>query len=260
MLFRSAKEASDVTILDNSFASIVRAVMWGRSLYRNIQRFILFQTTVNIVACLTVLIGAFFGTKSPLTVTQMLWVNLIMDTFAAMAMSSLPPNPAVLKELPRRRTAFIISRVMAIDLALMGIFFTAFLMALLVGARQFEVTSLAALFTEGLRVDAARVVSDYELSVFFSVFVLLQFWNLFRVRAMGGTWSLKGCQVFIGIALGILLGQILLVTFGGRLFDVVRLSLADWGILLVATCAVLVGLALFVMPFDRRKESVSMRV
>ena len=237
-----AKEASDVTIVDNSFASIVRAVMWGRSLYRNIQRFILFQTTVNVVACLTVLIGAFFGTKSPLTVTQMLWVNLIMDTFAAMAMASLPPSPAVLKEKPRARTAFIITPSMFTDLTLMGVFFTLLLMGMLIGARHFEVTSLAAIFTSGLARDGAHTLSEYELSVFFTAFVLLQFWNLFRVRALGGTWSLAGCKVFIGIAFGILLGQIILVTCGGRLFDVVALSAMDWVILLAAA-----GLILFVV-------------
>lgn len=117
-----AKEASSITILDNSFRSITRAVMWGRSLYQNIQRFLLFQMTVNVVACLIVLIGAFLGTQSPLTVTQMLWVNLIMDTFAAMALASLPPDERVMKDKPRRQTDFIITRSMAIDIVGIGSF------------------------------------------------------------------------------------------------------------------------------------------
>ena len=251
-----AKEASDVTILDNSFASIVRAIMWGRSLYRNIQRFILFQTTVNIVACLTVLIGAFFGTKSPLTVTQMLWVNLIMDTFAAMAMASLPPNPSVLKEPPRKREAFIITRSMCGDLVLVGVLFTALLMGLLVVFERFDVTSLAAVFAGGWEKSAAPSLTPYELSVFFTAFVLLQFWNLFRVRTLRGTLSLKGCGVFCVIALVILFGQVILVTFGGRLFDVVALSVVDWGILLGATLVPLLFASIKVPTSQRGKNMV----
>ena len=230
-----AKEASDVTILDNSFASIVRAVMWGRSLYRNIQRFILFQTTVNVVACLTVLIGAFFGTKSPLSVTQMLWVNLIMDTFAAMAMSSLPPSLRVMKDKPRARTAFIISRPMFVDLVVTGVAFTALLVGALVFLKNNEVGSL-------LHPIATTVheLSPYELSAFFTFFVLLQFWNMFRVRALGGgsVFDLRGCGVFVGIAAFILVGQVVLVTFGGRLFDVVPLAPLDWLVLLAASAIV----------------------
>ena len=227
-----AKEASDVTILDNSFASIVRAVMWGRSLYRNIQRFILFQTTVNVVACLTVLIGAFFGTKSPLSVTQMLWVNLIMDTFAALAMSSLPPSEAVMKEPPRRRTAFIVSRPMFVDLVVTGVAFTALLVGALVFLERNEVASLLHPIAT-----AAKGLSAYELSAFFTFFVFLQLGNLFRVRTLGGGSLLdwRGSGTFLGIAALILVGQVVLVTFGGRLFDVVPLGLADWLVLLAAS-------------------------
>ncbi len=222
-----AKEASDVTILDNSFASIVRAIMWGRSLYRNIQRFILFQMTVNVVACLTVLIGAFFGTSSPLTVTQMLWVNLIMDTFAAMAMASLPPNPKVMEEAPRKRSAFIISPRMLRDLVGVGILFTALLMGALIYLRGDHVWTL------------------HEASVFFTLFVFLQFWNLIRVRTLGGgprTW--KGCGVFSLIGLVILVGQVVLVSFGGRLFGVAALSCVEWVVLFFGTAAVLVVVSL----------------
>lgn len=234
-----AKEASDVTILDDSFASIVRAVMWGRSLYRNIQRFILFQMTVNVVACLTVLFGAFFGAKSPLSVTQMLWVNLIMDTFAAMAMSSLPPCEKVMQERPRPRRAFIITRRMTADLVLSGAFFTAILVAALVLFGRFEIGGL---LDFGSAVGAAKTESglnDYELSLFFTAFVLLQFWNIFRVRALGDGGGLSKCRVFLLVTLLILAGQFLLVTFGGRLFDVVPLRPTDWIVLLAATAAVI---------------------
>ena len=230
-----AKEASDVTILDDSFASIVRAVVWGRSLYRNIQRFILFQTTVNVVACLTVLVGAFVGTKSPLSVTQMLWVNLIMDTFAAMAMASLPPSEAVLRERPRPRGAFIVSRAMCVDLALTGTLFTAILLGALAFLRGHEIRAL--LLPPAA---AATGLSAYELTVFFTFFVLLQFWNVFRVRTFGGGAPLDfaGCRVFMGVALLILVGQAALVTFGGRLFDVVPLRPSDWAALFVASALV----------------------
>ncbi len=225
-----AKEASDVTILDNSFASIVRAVMWGRSLYRNIQRFVLFQMTVNAVACLIVLVGAFFGTKSPLTVTQMLWVNLIMDTFAALAMSSLPPSEAVMKERPRVRTAFIISPFMRRDLVVSSVVFTLVL--------------LAGLFVVN------RDLTAYRLTAFFTFFVFLQFWNLFRVRALsgGGLFALSGCRTFLSVAAFILVGQVLLVSFGGPLFDVVPLRLQDWAALFAGS-----ALVVFALSFVSRK-------
>ncbi len=219
-----AKEASDVTILDNSFASIVRAVMWGRSLYRNIQRFVLFQMTVNVVACLTVLFGAFFGTRSPLTVTQMLWVNLIMDTFAALAMSSLPPVASVMAEKPRARTSFIISGAMLRDLVVTGVGMTGVLMAILLWGRN------------GL--------TATQLTCFFTFFVFLQFWNMFRVRALksGSILSFADSRTFLMIALVILAGQVLLVTFGGKLFEVVPLACRDWALLLVASAAVVFAL------------------
>ena len=219
-----AKEASDVTILDNSFASIVRAVMWGRSLYRNIQRFVLFQMTVNVVACLTVLFGAFFGTRSPLTVTQMLWVNLIMDTFAALAMSSLPPVASVMAEKPRARTSFIISGAMLRDLVVTGVGMTGVLMAILLWGRN------------GL--------TATQLTCFFTFFVFLQFWNMFRVRALksGSILSFADSRTFLMIALVILAGQVLLVTFGGKLFEVVPLACRDWALLLVSSAAVVFAL------------------
>ena len=221
-----AKEASDITILDNSFDSIVNAVVWGRSLYKNIQRFILFQLTINVVASLIVLIGAFIGEQSPLTVTQMLWVNLIMDTFAAIALASLPPTRDVLKEKPRRRSDFIISRNMAALIFGVGAAFVAVLMGLLLYFRNDG---------DGL--------TTYELSMFFTAFVMLQLWNMFNVKAfMTGKsafshlFSSKG---FIWMVVVILAGQILITTFGGEMFSVVPISPLDWLKIVGLTSAVL---------------------
>ncbi|MBO8482459.1 MAG: calcium-translocating P-type ATPase, PMCA-type [Muribaculum sp.] len=221
-----AKEASDITILDNSFDSIVNAVVWGRSLYKNIQRFILFQLTINVVASLIVLIGAFIGEQSPLTVTQMLWVNLIMDTFAAIALASLPPTRDVLKEKPRRRSDFIISRNMAALIFGVGAAFVAVLMWLLLYFRNDG---------DGL--------TTYELSMFFTAFVMLQLWNMFNVKAfMTGKsafshlFSSKG---FIWMVVVILAGQILITTFGGEMFSVVPIRPLDWLKIVGLTSAVL---------------------
>ena len=218
-----AKEASDITIIDNSFASIGRAVMWGRSLYQNIQRFILFQMTVNVCACLVVLAGAFLGTQSPLTVTQMLWVNLIMDTFAAMALASLPPTERVMQDKPRPRQAFIISKPMQWSILVTGGIFTVFLLAV-----------LWVLEKGGMPL--------YDLSLFFTTFVMLQFWNMFNARAFQTGQSalrLKGCKGFNFIATCIFIGQILIVTFGGQMFNVTPLSLRHWVMIICGTSIVL---------------------
>ncbi|MDD3509063.1 MAG: calcium-translocating P-type ATPase, PMCA-type [Parabacteroides sp.] len=224
-----AKEASDITIIDNSFMSITRAVMWGRSLYQNIQKFILFQLTINVVACVIVLVGSFLGTESPLTVTQMLWVNLIMDTFAAGALASLPPNERVMKNKPRKSGPngdFIISRRMANRIFSVGILFVVFLLAVLIYFNH----------TDG-------ELTAYELSQFFSIFVLLQFWNMFNAKAFGTNKSafaeLKESKGFLSVALLILIGQYLIVTFGGQMFSVVPLSWADWGYIIAGTSIVL---------------------
>ena len=218
-----AKEASDITIIDNSFSSIGRAVMWGRSLYRNIQRFILFQMTVNVVACLIVLVGAFMGTEVPLTVTQMLWVNLIMDTFAAMALASLPPSTSVMKEKPRDRRSFIINRDMARQIIGVGCTFFIVLICLLY---RYEKNGW----------------SPYEQSLFFTIFVMLQFWNMFNARAYAtGESALKisGCRGFLLIAHLVFFGQLLIVTLGGRMFNVTPLCWQDWLLIISATSVVL---------------------
>ncbi len=236
-----AKEASDITIVDNSFASIGRAVMWGRSLYHNIQRFILFQMTVNVVACLIVLCGAFMGTESPLTVTQMLWVNLIMDTFAAMALASLPPSERVMKDKPRDRNAFIINRPMRYDIIGMGGLFFVLLLGLLYIFHHADITCLTDLLSLHLDPSLSEM-TPYELSLFFTIFVFLQFWNMFNARAFeshGSAFNLKGCSEFDFIALVILIGQILIVTFGGEMFNVTPLKIVDWVIIIAVTSLVL---------------------
>ena len=211
-----AKEASDITILDNSFHSIARAVLWGRSLYHNIQRFILFQMTINVAACLIVLIGSILGTESPLTVTQMLWVNLIMDTLAALALASLPPDNNVMREKPRARKAYIITQPMAYRIFGVGALFVVALLTLFLYYRQ-----------DG-------IITPKEHTQFFTVFVFMQFWNIFNAKAfMTGQSAFK--NLFNGVASGflltlaiILVGQVLIVTFGVEMFNVVPLSFKDW--------------------------------
>lgn len=236
-----AKEASDITIIDNSFASISRAVMWGRSLYLNIRRFVMFQMTVNVAACLIVLAGAFMGTESPLTVTQMLWVNLIMDTFAAMALASLPPDRSVMNEKPRSRTAFIINSTMWQAIVGTGAFFFFILLGLL---WYFEHTNLESL-TDMFRVPFLpenKGLSPYELSLFFTIFVFLQFWNMFNARAFATGRSalhFAHCREFLLIAAIVFGGQFLIVEFGYGFFSVVPLKAIDWVIIIGSTSLVL---------------------
>ena len=243
-----AKEASDITIIDNSFASIGRAVMWGRSLYRNIQRFILFQMTVNVCACFTVLVGAFMGTDAPLTVTQMLWVNLIMDTFAAMALASLPPTEAVMHECPRDRRKFIISRPMWHFIVGVGGFFFLLMVGALWVAEHANVEDIGDFFSllfQGQYRWQRNGLSDYELSMFFTTFVMLQFWNIFNARAFltdRSAFDLRGCKEFLIIAALIFFGQILIVQFGGQMFNVAPLDFDEWvGIILITSPVLLFG-------------------
>lgn len=245
-----AKEASAITILDNSFNSITRAVMWGRSLYQNIQRFILFQMTINVAACLIVLIGSFLGTESPLTVTQMLWVNLIMDTFAALALASLPPNEKVMFDKPRKTTDHIISHKMAYEIIGVGVLFVFILFGLLQYFKHVEVSSLSDFSLSEFIANylnfspVSNGLSSYELSLFFTIFVMLQFWNMFNAKAFNTGksaffkigQSLKGFGV---VALIIVLGQYVIVTFGGEMFNVVPIQAIDWLIIIFITSFVL---------------------
>lgn len=240
-----AKEASDITIVDNSFSSIGRAVMWGRSLYQNIQRFILFQMTVNVAACLIVLAGAFMGTESPLTVTQMLWVNLIMDTFAAMALASLPPSEAVMHDKPRSRTAFIINRPMWWSIIGVGGIFFLLLLGLLYIFEHYSVNSMTEIFSfipQPAADGGNPTLTPYELSMFFTIFVFLQFWNMFNARAFETGRSalhFKDCNGFVLIALFIFVGQIVIVEIGGQFFNVTPLRFTDWAIIIGSTSFVL---------------------
>lgn len=238
-----AKEASDITIIDNSFSSIGRAVMWGRSLYQNIQRFILFQLTVNVAACIVVLAGAFMGTESPLTVTQMLWVNLIMDTFAAMALASLPPSESVMNDKPRNRKAFIISSGMWTSILGYGIFFSVVLLAMLYYFEHGDIESLVDLPYAISNLGAHKAPTPYELSLIFTTFVMFQFWNLFNARAFNthrSAFHLSGCNGFIGIACAILFGQIAIMTLATNFFNVVPISVSDWGIIIGFTAMTMI--------------------
>lgn len=221
-----AKEASDITLLDDSFNSIGTAVMWGRSLYKNIQRFIVFQLTINFVALLIVLIGSMVGVGLPLTVTQMLWVNLIMDTFAALALASIPPSESVMNEKPRRSTDFIISRPMRYNILGVG---TVFLVILLGMIFYFK-------YADG-------GMTDERLTIFFTFFVMLQFWNLFNARVFGTTDSaFKGLSKSYGmelIVLAILGGQFLIVQFGGAVFRTVPLDGQTWLVIIASSSLVL---------------------
>ncbi len=210
-----AKEASDITLLDDSFTSIGTAVMWGRSLYRNIQRFIVFQLTINVLALLVVLLGGLGGAELPLTITQMLWVNLIMDTFAALALASIPPSKSVMREKPRNPKDFIISKHMGLSIMGTALLFLGVLLGQLVYFKS---------LSGGL--------TTYRLTYFFTFFVLLQFWNLFNVRVFGTHESaFKGlCQskAFGLVALLVLVGQIFIVEFGGAVFRCEPLTMASW--------------------------------
>ena len=247
-----AKEASDITILDNSFNSIARAVMWGRSLYINIQRFVVFQMTINVAACLIVMLGALLGTEMVLTVTQMLWVNLIMDTFAALALASLPPSELVMKEKPRDRNANIITKPMSWQIFGVGILFVLFMFGLVQYFKHADVTSmadfsLAEYFSNYFNFDVvSHGISTIEQTFIFSIFVFLQFWNLFNAKAFHSDGSaLKGLfnkDVIAGFGLALLVivgGQYLIVSFGGEMFNVAPLTMTDWLYIIGGTFPVL---------------------
>ena len=237
-----AKEASDITIVDNSFSSIGKAVMWGRSLYQNIQRFLLFQLTVNVTACLLVLIGAFMGTESPLTVTQMLWINLIMDTFAAMALASLPPSESVMADKPRRRTDFILDREMLREIVGVGVLFFLLLIGMLYIFQHADIRSLTDLLH--LQLGAKGHVSEYELTLLFTTFVMTHFFYLFNARAFKTGRSalhFRGCKGLLTICAIILIGQVAMVEVPGiqQFFNVCGLTLTDWIIIIVGSSLVL---------------------
>lgn len=220
-----AKQASDITLIDDSFHSIAQAVMWGRSLYKNIQRFIFFQLIVNVTALLLVLFGSFVGTELPLTITQILWINLIMDTFAAMALASLPPSREVMQEKPRSKDAFIINKDMMRGIGVIGGLFFLGMFAML---WYFE---------------RIKGVDPQELTIFFCIFVMLQWWNLFNARTLGSHHSafrrLWACRGFLLVLALVLVGQWLIVTYGGQMFRTEPLSLKLWLYIIIGTSPVL---------------------
>ena len=231
-----AKEASDITILDNSFASINKAVLWGRSLYSNIQRFILFQLTVNVCACLVVAVCSFFSKQPALTVTQMLWVNLIMDTFAALALASLPPNSVLMRQRPRNSKASIITPVMMRFIMICGVLFA----VLMIGLYYYFVREAngGPVFMRGINPN----INPEEMGVFFSVFVFLQFWNILNARAFAtGKWAfnnMEDSKVFWAVAIVIFVGQIALVQFASPLFNCAPLDLKTWVLIILGTSPV----------------------
>lgn len=228
-----AKDASDIIIMDNSFSTIANAVMWGRSLYKNIQRFLLFQLTVNVAACFLVLFGAFLGTESPLTVTQMLWVNLIMDTFAAIALSALPPQKSVMNEKPRDPKAFILDKSMLLNIFGVGGFFFAMLLVMLVIFQHTDIQSMSDLLNMNFAFGDRNPVSTYELTLLFTVFVMTHMGYMFNARGYktgSSGWNLKNCDGFLLIATVVTLGQIAIiqVPFLNDFFNVQSLPLFDW--------------------------------
>ena len=246
-----AKEASDITILDNSFRSIGLAVMWGRSLYLNIQRFVLFQMTINVAACLIVMIGSLLGTDLVLTVTQMLWVNLSMDTFAALALASLPPMEDVMKEKPRSKDAHILTKPMVYSIFFVGIAFLLVMFGFIQYFKHHQIESLAD-FSLGeyfraffnFEVVKSENFTVYEHTITFTIFVFMQFWNLFNAKAFhtGASAFINKTKSFGGFEFAlliILVGQILIVTVGGEMFSVEPLSWQDWLICFVGTSPVI---------------------
>jgi Ca2+-transporting ATPase len=230
-----AKEASDITLLDDSFNSITTAVMWGRSLYQNIQRFILFQLTINVAALLIVLLGSIFGQELPLTIAQILWVNLIMDTLAAGALASLPPNENVMQDKPRKSSDFIITPSMRSNILSLGLLFVGISLGLI-----WYFTNHGGFVWDKVSADA---MSNRNMTLFFTIFVMLQFWNMFNAKAFATRRSafrgLNRSMGFVVSALVILVGQILIVEFGGEVFRTVPLSLKDWLIVIGLTSVVL---------------------
>lgn len=230
-----AKEASDITLLDDSFNSITTAVMWGRSLFKNIQRFILFQLTINVAALLIVLLGSVFGKDLPLTIAQILWINLIMDTLAAGALASLPPEENVMKERPGKSSDFIITPSMRTNILGTGILFVLTMVVMI-----FYFNSHGGFEWDNISINAR---SNRNMTLFFTVFVFLQFWNMFNAKAFAtGRSALKGLTKSTGFLISaviILAGQLLIVEFGGEVFRTVPLSLKDWSLVICATSLVL---------------------
>lgn len=222
-----AKEASDITLIDDSFRSIATAVMWGRSLYKNIQRFLAFQLTISLTALAISMVGSFLDTDIPLTVTQILWINLIVDTFASLALSTIPPSADVMKEQPRKSSDFILSRFVKKSVGITAGIFFAVLLGILFYFNRW----------------GNNTISLHDLTVFFTFFVMLQFWNLMNARVLGSYQSafsqLFNCKGLLFVMSMILVGQILIVEFGGKVFRTEPLDITTWGMIVACSSLVL---------------------
>lgn len=249
-----AKQASDITIMDNSFTSIGKAVMWGRSLYKNIQRFILFQLTVNLAACVVVGVGSFLSEQPALTVTQMLWINLIMDTFAALALASLPPSHSVMRDKPRKDGESIITRRMLKFIIGMGTVFAAVMLAIFIYLLFHHHSP-----DEGRSFITSQIMTD-EMAIYFTTFVFLQFWNMFNAKAYDSGSSafsnMKESKVFFAIMAVIAVGQVAIVQLGYKMFQVEPLSLKQWVLIVVGTSPVmLVGELVRIIKNAKHKQT-----
>lgn len=242
-----AKEASDITIIDNSFASIVNAVMWGRSLYINIQRFIIFQLTVNVTACLVVMIGSFFSAEPPLSVTQLLWVNLIMDTFAAIALATLPPSRKVLEKKPRDRKANIINRAMLNDIIGTGAYFTTILLMMLWCLNYDDlnnrIQSLLGYDTNHMQ----------DKAIFFTFFIMLQLWNLFLARGFKGSYRLSFDRAFLSIVAIIFIGQMAIINVANEFFNIARIDIKTTLIIVVCSALIVMIKYFYIKLFTKHK-------
>jgi P-type Ca2+ transporter type 2C len=236
-----AKEASKIVLLDDSFATIVKAVQWGRSLYENIQRFILFQLTINVSALLIAFLGPFLGVKPPFTVLQLLWINVIMDTFAAIALCSEPPRAGIMRQRPKRRDESIVTPAMGRSILITAGFFVVVMIGLLLGMES-------GWFSRGSGPNPERwefaPLNVRQVSIFFTVYVLFQVWNLINCRSLtpdvSGLRRFWQNRAFLGIMMAIVLGQVLIVSLGGRIFAVEPLGVIDWILIILATSSVLV--------------------
>jgi Ca2+-transporting ATPase len=233
-----AKEASKIVLLDDAFATIVKAVHWGRSLYENIQRFIQFQLTINFSALLIAFLGPFLGLNPPFTVLQLLWINVIMDTFAAIALCSEPPRAGLMAVPPKRRDESIVTRPMLTTIFVTGMFFVVVMIALLVGMQRFG------WFGGGVVSEEFAPLSIRQVTIFFTVYVFFQVWNQINCRSLtpeqSGLRGLFRNPLFLFIASLTVVGQVLIVTFGGKVFAVERLGVVDWLVIAASTASVLV--------------------
>ncbi len=234
-----AKEAADIILLDDAFPSIVTGVKWGRSLYKNIKNFLFFQLSINVSACLIAVFGPLVGVEMPFTVIQFLWINLVMDSLAAIALTSEPADERVLSEKPRDRRQFIIDKSLAKSIFGFGIFVWILCTFVLWGMKHTE------------------FLSKIDLTVFFASYMVINLWNMFNARVIGKNKSvfsgLKSNYKFTGILLFILAVTILLVQFGGEVFQTHPLSWKTWLTIILVTSPVMIVREIYFQLFGKNK-------